>query len=442
MGLLASMPWRLDLATNHLKRGAFGGPSSQAFKGQFTRLFSVFSHPAMKSLQRLAVDCDHTIDSILTTSEEEDMAVWQALGKPFPPLRLPFLPKLRKAVFAALPREFFSLRAWNLTHLHIGGPNMDVKTWSRIMHVCARLVKGCFVLMKNEDDADGQLSSGEPIPIPPIVVQKELKELTLLIEIELEPRGTTFHWPALTKFAMYYGLTHSTFWMPALMDEFGLGQGRSPLLSHLTLIGDDGHDGASLVLLQALPTLEELCITVSDEAEEIISWLSLRTDQTLSLPHLRALGLRLVEGNEDFDPADSDDDDDEAEESHGSTLWRARMVPFVTRLIEERARHEDSGGGAPSLENLVLKISGTCQATVRYFKNRLTPVSWFGVKISVEELDYHSGFWAYKPDHGCNLNHWDEGFQDFMEANELCELYPTEGFLHKALTDDAAELRE
>ncbi|KAH6888364.1 hypothetical protein BKA70DRAFT_60229 [Coprinopsis sp. MPI-PUGE-AT-0042] len=436
MDLLKGYPWKLELLAELTWIG--GGPAPAAPKERFALVQDALDHPSMNSLRRLTVECtsdNHDLLGRTFPSVDSLVIQWHqnrrdaSVGKSTP--RLPSLPRLQKAVLCTLPFEFFDLPISQLTHLYIGEPKLGVQTWAKIMHICTKLVRGCFVLWKNDDDPDEQLAPGGPIPTPSVVVQEELKELTLLLanEMELEPRAT-FHWPALTKFALYYGFTRPTSWMPALMDNLGLGEGRSPMLSHLTLIGDDYHDGSRLKLLQALPLLEELCLTISDEAEEIISWLS---NRNLNLPRLRALGLRLVRGDEEWDPADTENDEDE--EMEGQTLWRVRIVPTLTRLVEARTKHKNSGSG--SLESLTLKLVGSCQTSVRYFKKRLTPVSQLGINIWVDtQVEYNVGSWAYELNYGCSWHHWDEGFQDFIEANGLCKLYPTKDLLHEATPGD------
>ncbi|KAH6896390.1 hypothetical protein BKA70DRAFT_1316396, partial [Coprinopsis sp. MPI-PUGE-AT-0042] len=400
MDLLKGYPWKLELLA------------------ELTWIGDALDHPSMNSLRRLTVECtsdNHDLLGRTFPSVDSLVIQWHqnrrdaSVGKSTP--RLPSLPRLQKAVLCTLPFEFFDLPISQLTHLYIGEPKLGVQTWAKIMYICTKLVRGCFVLWKNDDDPDEQLAPGGPIPTPSVVVQEELKELTLLLanEMELEPRAT-FHWPALTKFALYYGFTRPTSWMPALMDNLGLGEGFSPLLSHLTLIGDDYHDGSRLKLLQALPLLEELCLTISDEAEEIISWLSNRT-----------LGLRLVRGDEEWDPADTENEEDE--EMEGRTLWRARIVPTLTRLVESRTKNKNSG--SDSLESLTLKLK------------RLTPVSRLGINIWVDtQVEYNVGSWAYELNYGCSWHHWDEGFQDFIDANGLCKLYPTKDLLHEATPGD------
>ncbi|KAH6896391.1 hypothetical protein BKA70DRAFT_1438317 [Coprinopsis sp. MPI-PUGE-AT-0042] len=331
---------------------------------------------------------------------------WPCSGREIIERRVPHTVTAQTAQgrLCTLPKEFFDLLPISqLTHLYIGGPRLGVKTWAKIMHICTRLVKGCFVVAQNADGPGKK-------PAPGLnVVQEDLKELTLLIrdDFELKPPGMLFRWPALTKFALYYGYIRPTSWMPVL----------------LTVIGDEGHDGSRLNLLQELPLLKELCLTVTDEAEKIISWLSSHTNRKLNLPRLKALGLRLIIGDAELDPADSQDGGQE--EMGRRTI---RMAFLLKRLVEARTKH---GGSEPQMESLVLKISGTCPATVRYFKKRLAQVSGLGVKISVEETDYGLKFWTRESNYGSVLDHWDQGFKDFIEANRLCELYPTEGLLHE-----------
>ncbi|KAH6888365.1 hypothetical protein BKA70DRAFT_1572996 [Coprinopsis sp. MPI-PUGE-AT-0042] len=424
MDLLHGYPWTLDLRAE-VKSDWAHAPAVP--KERFALLEAILHHPSMKSLGRLTVECtsdNHDLLGYSFPSVDSLVMQWTRDYRKASP-RLPSLPKLRKAVFCTLPKEFFHLPISQLTHLYIGGPRLGVKTWAKIMHICTRLVKGCFVLAQKGDYPGETQAPGS------IVVQEELRELTLLIrdEFELRPSAMLFHWPALTKFVLYYGYIRPTSWMPALMENFGFGEGRSPMLSHLTLVGDGGHDGNRLKLLQQLPLLKELSLTVTDEAEEIISWLSSHTNREFNLPHLKALGFRLIRGDEAWDPPDSQDEDLEVME--GRTLWRTRMVPFLKRLVEARKKRKDSGGEEPSIESLVLKISDTCQGTTRYFKKRLAQVSGLGVKISVEENNHGLNLWTRESNYGCVFKHWDEGFEDFIGANRLCELYPTVGLLHE-----------
>ncbi|KAH6890069.1 hypothetical protein BKA70DRAFT_1328954, partial [Coprinopsis sp. MPI-PUGE-AT-0042] len=417
-------PWSLQIDARGCPMTDPLADDDLAYRPYKEPLVKLLKEEPLFTLRKLRVRCDDadttfqgitlpSLDSLVLRWSGSDWRTRQERETP----SLPIMPCLTKAVLSGIPHQFFELPCSRLTHLYIGGFGLNLETWLQIMVACTSLYRGCFSI-----DSDPRQEGAQPANYPHIVSQHYLQELVIISPDGFEPK-TMFHWPSLRTLKSYFGWNPWEHWAPhfnhtnRLLDCF-------PFLTCLWFSGKEDVAFMDVLapILDTCHSLEELSLHIT--ATENVSTVQYfnRQQRSMTLPRLRALGLRVPLWEEWGKVATEQDTSDQVK----------HLCSLACDMIVSRVALQGLGSDAP-LEDFVLRLDhdGENRIIAKHVwkamerEVRLRDCA-DRIRVAIVPVQGHNEVWQREDNDHTIWGHWDEDFVNCMDTQSAFSPYPQE----------------